>query len=370
MAQDAMSARGAEQEQSIDVTIVLPAYNEEATIAGSLEEISATMDPAGLNYEFLFVDDGSTDGTWAEIQRLASTRDNVRALRHRGNAGKASALANGFAYARGDVVALVDADLQYEPEDVLRVIDKVYEGFDAVSARKVVRRDPLERRLASKVFNGFLRRATGVQLHDMNAGLKAFRFEASQELVRYGYGELHRFFMVVLALKGFTVAEVPVESRPRTTGKSKYGLERYLRGGLDFLTVFFLSSYLERPLHLFGGLGLSICGVGTIGFIGGMVGRLAGAFEGTLVFAVSSVAVLSGITLFGIGLLAEMLNNLEHGPRPTARLSEALGVDRLDSGDFMPPLVAHRRPRDPEVLRACGISADEEGARTRCVIPL
>lgn len=352
-------------ERSIDVSIVLPAFNERGTVAGSAQELSQMMDTTALEYELLFVDDGSTDGTWDEIRRLAATMPNVRGLRHRGNSGKASALANGFAYARGEVVVMCDADLQYEPEDVLRIIDKVYEGFDAVTARKTVRTDGFERKFASRMFNGFLRRATGVQLHDMNAGLKAFRYQASQELIRFGYGELHRFFMVILALRGFTVAEVEVESRPRESGTSKYGMERYLRGGLDYLTVVFLSGYLERPLHLFGGIGLGIAALGTFVFLAGLVwGLITGAGFSMVGFAAATIAVLSGVQLFGIGLVAEMLNNLEHGPRPTARLSEAIGVERSLGGDFMPPLVVRRRPRDPEVLSACGVSIDEEHART------
>lgn len=352
-------------ERAIDVTIVLPAFNERGTVAGSTQELTAMMDKTELDYELLFVDDGSVDGTWDEIRRISATTPHVRGLRQRGNSGKASALANGFAYARGEIVVMCDADLQYEPEDVLRVIDKVYEGYDAVTARKTVRTDGLERKLASRVFNGFLRRATGVQLHDMNAGLKAFRYQASQELIRFGYGELHRFFMVILALRGFTVAEVDVESRPRESGTSKYGMERYLRGGMDYLTVVFLSGYLERPLHLFGGVGLGIAFLGTVGFVMGIAWSLiTGNGPSMVAFVAAAIGVLSGVQLVGIGLVAEMLNNLEHGPRPTARLSEAIGVERSLGGDFMPPLVVRRRPRTPEVLAACGVSVDEEHART------
>jgi glycosyltransferase involved in cell wall biosynthesis len=362
------SDTSAPREHAIDVTIVLPAYNEQATLAGSVEEIAATMDPTGLDYEFLFVDDGSTDGTWSEILRLGRQRSNVRGLRHRGNRGKASALANGFAYSRGEVVAMVDADLQYEPEDVLRVIDRVYEGFDAVTARKTNRTDGMERKAASRFFNSTLRKATGIQLHDMNAGLKAFRYEAAQELIRYGYGELHRYFMVIVALKGFSVSEIEVESRPRTSGESRYGMERYLRGGLDFLTVLFLSGYIERPLHLFGAVGLAIGGLGTLAFGGGLVWTfLEGTSDGLLIgFSFAETAVLSGVLLFGVGLLAEMLNNLEHSSRTTARLADAWGVERRVGGDFMPPLVVRRHPRSAELLTICGVSTDEEYRRTAC----
>jgi dolichol-phosphate mannosyltransferase len=354
-----------ERADPIDVTIVLPAYNEQDTINGTIDEISATMDPTGLDYEFLFVDDGSTDETWVVIQEAAARNSRVHALRHRGNEGKASALANGFAFARGNVVALCDADLQYEPEDVLRVIDKVYEGYDAVTANKIVRRDSLERRLPSKFFNFFVRKMTGVRLHDMNAGLKAFRYDAAQELIRFGYGELHRFFMVILALKGYSVAEIPVESRPRPTGKSKYGFERYMRGGLDFLTVFFLSGYLERPLHLFGGWGLALGAIGALGIVASIVAALAtGNHEvSTPILESAELFIVLGVQLFAIGMLAEMVNNLEHGPRPTAEVAAVIGVERRRNGTARTPHLERRAPRSADVLAKHGVDVADEASR-------
>jgi len=313
----------------IFATIALPAYNEGDSIESSYLEIAGVMDPLGHEYEFLFIDDGSTDGTWQAIKRLAERDPRVRGLRHRVNSGKARALANGFRYARGGLIVTCDADLQYDPDDIVRVIDKVVEGYDAVSANKVVRRDPLSKRIPSKVFNFFVRRITGVNLHDMNAGLKAYRYDAAQELVRFGYGELHRFYIVILALRGYSVAEVPVESRPRLTGRSKYGIERYVRGAMDFLTVIFLSGYMERPLHLFGGLGLLSGLIGGLIFAGIVVERVAFGFQGgDLLLQIAALLVVTSLQMLVVGLVAEMIHYLDHGTQTRGRVFEVVNLNR------------------------------------------
>ena len=322
-------------ERPVDVTVVLPAYNEQDSIQGVHDQVAGVLDATFATYEILFVDDGSTDATWERIQQVAAGDERVRALRHRRNYGKASALANGFAFARGEIVVTSDADMQYDPEDIVRLLEKLCAGWDVVSAEKVVRRDPLSKRLPSKFFNFFVRTTTGVDLHDFNAGLKAYRHEAAEDLIAYGYGELHRFFILLAARRGYSVAEVPVESRYRTTGRSKYGAERYVRGALDFLTVVFLSGYAERPLHLLGGMGLLLCTLGTLG-----VG--AAAWLGLVTYRplvsiawllVSSLAVVTGVQLLAFGLLAEMVHNLEHKSEGRGKISEVVRPD-------------HRGPRD------------------------
>lgn len=334
----------------VDVTVVLPAYNEEDTVAGTHEQLTGVMDPTGLSYELLFVDDGSSDGTWCAIVDLAERDDRVRAIRHRFNRGKAAALATGFMFARGNIVALCDADLQYDPIDLVRVIDKVREGYDAVTANKVLRRDPLSKRLPSKFFNLVLRESMGIQLHDMNAGLKAMRADASHELIRYGYGGMHRFFMVILAKKGYTVAEVPVESLPRKTGKSKYGAERYMRGATDFVTVAFLSGYMERPLNLFGTIAVGLGGVGTLLFLAALIfpGRAAGG--GVLtnpLLGIGALAIVSSMQLLVIGLVAEMVNNLEHGPVLRGEVSDVIRVNRRTERGPRPIVERRHRKEQP-----------------------
>ena len=200
------------------------------------------------------MDDGSTDGTFAALGRLHDGATNVRVVRLRRNFGKAAALQAGFAEAAGDVVVTIDGDLQDDPAEIPRLLAKLDEGFDLVSGWKTKRRDPLSRRLPSKLFNAVTSRMSGLRLHDMNCGLKAYRAEVVRGLRIYG--ELHRFIPVLAHYRGFRVAELPVNHRPREHGRSRYGMERYVRGFLDLLTVTFMGRYRHRPLHLFGGLGL------------------------------------------------------------------------------------------------------------------
>jgi glycosyltransferase involved in cell wall biosynthesis len=329
----------------IDVSIILPAYNEEDSVEGVYEQVVNTMEGSGYTFEILFVDDGSTDATWSKIAKLGAQDDRVRALRHRRNFGKASALANGFQYARGEIMVTSDADMQYDPNDILRLIRKLEEGYDVVSAYKVIRRDPLSKRIPSRFFNFFVRSATGVQLHDMNAGLKAFNYQAAEDLIRFGYGELHRFFIVLSARRGYRVAEVPVESLYRTNGSSKYGVERYLRGALDFVTVFFLSGYAERPLHLLGGAGvtLGLAGTSVFGYLGisSLVTHQSMAGRPSLVIA--SLLVLTGVQLLVVGLIAEMINNLERSNVGRSKIAQVLRVDRRSSLVLAPGVQVERR---------------------------
>jgi glycosyltransferase involved in cell wall biosynthesis len=332
-------------EEPIDVTVILPAYNEQDSICGIYDQVVTVMEGSGYGFEILFVDDGSTDFTWPKIVELAERDSRVRALRHRRNFGKASALANGFQYARGEIIVTSDADMQYDPNDMLRLIEKIEEGYDVVSAYKVLRRDPLSKRIPSKFFNFFVRTTTGVQLHDMNAGLKAFRYQPAQALVRFGYGELHRFFIVIAARRGYCVTEVPVESLYRTTGRSKYGFERYLRGAMDFLTVFFLSGYAERPLHLLGGLGVTISGFGTLLFVYLGVVRLATGrvAAGSTLVIVAALLVLTGVQLLVAGLIAEMINNLERPNSGKAKIAQVLHVNRRSPVVLAPGVQVDRR---------------------------
>jgi dolichol-phosphate mannosyltransferase len=329
----------------IDVTVILPAYDEEDSVERVYRRAVDTMEASGYSFEILFIDDGSTDETWARIADLAVRDSRVRAVRHRRNFGKASALANGFQYARGEVMVMSDADMQDDANDILRLIEKIEEGYDVVTAHRVVRRDPLSKRLPSKFFNFFVRTMTGVRLHDMNAGLKALRHQAAEDLVRYGYGELHRFFIVLAASRGYRVAEIPVESQHRTTGRSKYGAERYLRGALDFLTVFFLSGYSERPLHLLGGTGvvLGTLGVAVFSYLGVSSVVLHESISGRPLLMVAVLLVLSGIQLLVAGLIAEMISNAERPNSGRSKIAQVLRIDRRTSLVLAPGVQVERR---------------------------
>lgn len=320
-------------EEPLDVSIILPAYNEVDSVDGVYDQVVRVLDATGWSYEIVFVDDGSTDGTWQKLRAIAAEDQRVRLIKHRRNFGKASALANGFSYSRGDIMVTSDADMQYEPQDIVRLIDKVREGSDVVSAYKVLRRDPLSKRIPSKFFNFFVRSTTGVELHDFNAGLKAFRHEAADDLVKYGYGELHRFFMLLAARQGYSVAEVPVESCFRKNGQSKYGMERYARGALDYLTVVFLSGYQERPLHFFGPAGLVLSVLATLSLaVGGFLSLFGGEGASAMPFVYGAgLLFMTGLQLLVFGLIAEMINNLERSTTAGSKISEVFQIDRRTS---------------------------------------
>jgi len=329
----------------VDVTVILPAYNESGTIVEMYEQVVSVLDREDHSFEILFVDDGSTDDTWTHIEGLTVRDSRVRAVRHRRNCGKATALANGFSYGRGEIMVTTDADLQYDPNDIVRVIEKVRSGYDVVSAYKVIRRDPLSKRLPSKFFNWFVRTTSGVKLHDFNAGLKAYRYQAATDLIRFGYGELHRFFILLAAQMGYSVAEVPVESLPRTNGHSKYGAERYVRGALDFVTVFFLSKYRERPLHFLGGVGIALSALGMTGLAYlGSVALIAGTPIGDRpLLSVSILFILAGMQLVVFGLMAEMINNMERGQANREKIALVIGVDRRGATLLTPAVQVERR---------------------------
>ena len=243
------------------ISVVVPVHNEERSVALLLDELDSALQPLGKPWEVVFVDDGSTDGSYAALTRLHAGRDDVTVVRLRRNFGKAAALAAGFAHARGDVIVTIDGDLQDDPAEIPRLLVKLDEGFDLVSGWKSRRRDPLRRRVLSRLFNAVAGWVSGVRLHDINCGLKAYRADVVRGLRLYG--ELHRFIPVLAHHRGYRIAELPVNHRPREYGRSRYGLERYLRGFLDLLTVSFLGRYRHRPLHLFGGLGLALSAAGT-----------------------------------------------------------------------------------------------------------
>ncbi|NTU71475.1 MAG: glycosyltransferase family 2 protein [Coriobacteriia bacterium] len=338
----------------VDVTIILPAYNEEDSVDGVYAQVVDVLEKAGHSFEILFVDDGSNDATWPKVKALATMDSRVRGLRHRRNFGKAAALANGFTYARGEIMVICDADMQYDPNDIIRMIDKVIEGWDVATAYKVVRRDPLSKRIPSWFFNFFVRSTTGVKLHDINAGLKAFTHQAADDLIKYGYGELHRFFIILAARKGYSVCEVPVESLYRTSGSSKYGMERYMRGALDFLTVFFLSGYGDRPLHLLGGLGAWFLAMGTavfayLGFAAAFMGQ---SISGKPSLILGALFLITGIQLLVFGLLAEMINNLERPQAAGSKIAQVVRIDRRSAIVLAPGVQVERRKGSRDAAHA------------------
>ena len=288
------------------ISVVVPLRDEERTVALLYDEVRAALEPLARPWEVVYVDDGSTDGSWAALTLLHAAHENVRVVRLRRNFGKATALQAGFAEASGNVIVTMDADLQDDPAEIPRLLAKLDEGFDLVSGWKTRRRDPLSRRIVSKIFNSVTGWLSGVHLHDMNCGLKAYRAEAVRG-VRL-YGELHRFIPVLAHHRGFRVAELAVNHRAREHGRSRYGLERYVRGFLDLLTVSFLGRYRTRPLHLFGGLGLLLGSLGSGVLLYMVAIKIGGeAIGGRPLLVLGVLLVVVGLQFFSLGLIAEMV---------------------------------------------------------------
>ncbi len=296
------------------LSIVIPVYNEAESLAALHRELSDVAAAQGYDLDIVFVDDGSTDGSWDAIERLAASDSRISGLRFRRNFGKAAALSAGFAQARGELVMTLDADLQDDPHEIPKFLAEIEKNLDVVSGWKKVRHDPLEKVLPSRVFNWLVSRVTGVKLHDHNCGMKCYRREVFDE-VRL-YGELHRFVPVLAAARGFRVGEVVIQHRPRAHGRSKYGLSRYIKGFLDLMTVKFLTGFGQRPQHLLGTAGLASFALGAIGMTAlacwWVISRIPGfGFDPILLHEKPSVIYSMGLMLLGgqlmsIGFLAEL----------------------------------------------------------------
>jgi glycosyltransferase involved in cell wall biosynthesis len=290
-----------------ELSIIVPVYNERATLEALVAECAAALEPLALAWELIFVDDGSTDGSFSAIREMHARDPRVRGLRLRTNLGKSAALAVGFRASRGARLVTIDGDLQDDPREIPRLLAALDAGADLVSGWKTARKDPLRRVLASRVFNGLSRLASGIELHDVNCGLKAYRREVAAEVPLYG--ELHRFIPLLAHWRGFQVSEIAVTHRPRAVGRSRYGWSRVLRGIMDLVTVICLTRYNRRPAHFFSlpGAGLIAVGLAICAYIAYL--RLAYGHilqhHPLLMFGVLLVVV--GVQLFTTGLLGEMM---------------------------------------------------------------
>lgn len=306
-------------------SVVVPIHNEAESLATLHAELSRAFEPIGPA-EFVFIDDGSRDGSWKVIQGLARTDPRVRGIRFRRNFGKAAALTAGFQAARGAIVFTLDGDLQDDPAEIPRFLAKLDDGFDVVSGWKKTRHDPWHKVGPSRIFNATVSALTGCKLHDHNCGFKVYRREVLDEVGIYG--ELHRFVPVLAHAKGFRVAEVVVHHRARRFGRSKYGAARLIKGFLDLLTVRFLTRFGQRPLHVLGALGLLLFGLGGLGLIYLTIEWLTGhAQEGTQPLLIYATALLSvGTQLVTLGILAELVTSYNIRARDTYSVAETLGT--------------------------------------------
>jgi len=299
------------------ISVVVPLLNEEESLEPLLAEVTAALDVCDDEFEVVFVDDGSTDGSMRVLSRLHDEHANVVVVQLRRNFGKATALQAAFLEARGDVIVTIDADLQDDPAEIPQLLAKLDEGFDLVSGWKTRRNDPFFRRFFSKIFNWATGAVSGVHLHDVNCGLKAYRAEVLQGMRIYG--ELHRFIPVLAAYRGFRVAEIPVNHRARQHGRSRYGPERYLRGFFDLLSVTFMGRYRHRPLHLFGGLGLLMGAVGFIFLLYLTMLKLWGYGIGQRpLLTLGVLLIVVGIQLVSLGLISELVTS-QHEERTGER---------------------------------------------------
>jgi glycosyltransferase involved in cell wall biosynthesis len=247
------------------LSTVIPVYNEVESLSTLYTELADVADVHSYEVEIILVDDGSTDGSWAEIARLAAADSRVRGIRFRRNFGKAAALSAGFKASRGKLIMTLDADLQDDPHEIPRFLEAMQSDLGVISGYKQVRHDPWHKVLPSRVFNRLVSWLTGVRLHDHNCGMKCYRREIFDE-VRL-YGELHRFVPVLAHARGYKVGELVINHRPRKFGRSKYGLRRFVKGFLDLLTVKFLTGFGQRPQHLLGTAGLAFFMIGLAGLV-------------------------------------------------------------------------------------------------------
>ena len=295
------------------LSVVIPLLNESESLVQLCREITTTCDEHDISFEVIFVDDGSTDSSWAVVRECTKIDERITGIRFRRNFGKAAALTAGMRAADGEYIMMMDADLQDDPAEIPNFIARLEEGFDVVNGWKERRLDPWHKTKPSKVFNWMVGRLTGLKLQDHNCGLKLFRREVVYEIRIYG--ELHRFIPVLAHARGFRVSEIGVHHRERQFGQSKYGIKRFARGFLDLLTVKFLTGFGSRPQHLMGGIGLLSFGLGSLGLsvlatiwlMTNVFGAEYGAIGNRPLLHYSIAALLLGAQAISMGLIAELL---------------------------------------------------------------
>lgn len=294
----------------IDLSFVIPLKNEEKSLIPLYKEVIKEVKKLNLSYEIIFVDDGSTDKSFQTLEKLHKKDIKVKIIQLRGNFGKSIALQSGFEESKGEIVFTLDADLQDNPKDIKKFLDKINEGYDLVSGWKKKRHDPISKKIPSFFGNFLLRALTKIKIHDLNCGFKAYRREVINNLSLYG--EMYKFIPIIVEKQRFKVGEVIVQHRKRKYGKSKYGWQRNLKGILDLLTITFLTVYMQRPGHFFGTAGfiLNIAGIGIgiyISYLRITTGTIQYRYP-LLIFGILMIIV--GVQLISMGLIAEMVVNL------------------------------------------------------------
>lgn len=293
--------------ENIDISIVIPAKNEDQSIPLLYKEITKNLVSITKKYEILFINDGSTDNTLEVLKNLRIKDKKVRIISLRGGFGKSIALKTGFENSSGNIVITMDADLQDNPADIKKLLNKLNEGYDIVSGWKKIRHDPISKTLPSKIGNALTRMLTGIKIHDLNCGFKAYKRYVLKHIKLYG--ELYKYIPVLAEKQNFKVGEVVVTHQSRKFGKSKFGWERNIKGFLDMLTIVFITGYLKRPAHFFGTWGLFFL---TSGFGIGLYISFLRITTGTIQYRypllfLGMLLMIIGVQLISTGLLAEMI---------------------------------------------------------------
>jgi glycosyltransferase involved in cell wall biosynthesis len=319
----------------VKISVVIPAYNEEENITHLYDELSGVLAALQRSYEIIFVDDGSSDNTLAMLRSIQQKDDKVGVIRFRRNFGQTAAMSAGFDFASGDVIVTMDGDLQNDPHDIPRLLEKIEEGYDVVTGWRYDRKDAfLNRRLPSIIANKIISWTTGVALHDYGCTLKAFRREVIKNIRLYG--EMHRFIPAIASGMGISFTEIKVNHRPRKYGTSKYGISRTLRVVLDLITVKFLLSYATRPIQIFGLLGFIS---GSVGFVLALIMTIQRQFFGIplsdrplLLLAI--LLIFIGIQFVSIGLIAELQARTYHETqqKPVYFVKEVYGLRGISDG--------------------------------------
>ena len=316
--------------QTLDLSVVVPVYNEANSIPTLVQAIADALEPTQLSYEIICVDDGSVDGSTEILTEIAKQRSDLKGLILRRNYGQTPAMAAGFESAMGKVIVTLDGDLQNDPADIPLLLAKLDEGYDLVSGWRKKRQDAaLTRLLPSKIANRLIGKVTGVKIHDYGCSLKAYRAELVADMNLYG--ELHRFLPALAFIEGAKIAEIPVRHHARRFGKSKYGLGRTIRVLMDLFTIFFMKKFLTRPMHVFGlwGMVSFVLGIG----IGLYLTLIKFVFQANIgdrpLLILSVLLVLTGIQLFCFGLVSELLMRTYHESqrKPIYRIRNIVGKD-------------------------------------------
>lgn len=314
------------------ISIVIPVYNEEGNVVALFQQIQQAMQNLTMQYEVIFVDDGSTDGSDVTLGELyRENKDIIKVVMFRRNFGKSAALSAGFDIARGNFIFTMDADLQDDPAEIPKFLAKLDGAYDLISGWKFPRQDPLSKKLPSKIFNFVVSKITGIKLHDFNCGFKLYRREVVKNISIYG--ELHRYIPVLAHQSGFKISEVRVTHYPRRWGKSKYGNKRLLVGFLDLITTLFITKFIRKPLHLFGVVGIiSIaCGL-AIGIYLTVIKLMGHYISNRPLLLLGNLLTMVGLQFIAIGLIGDMMSKVFQTQSQEYSTKRYLGVKEIKWG--------------------------------------